>query len=397
MPDIEVKLMVEEERVPVSFILHAYQPVTQRIEILERIVNNCYIPFFENLTKKPNVRITLNITGCLLELLATKYPYVLELIEKCISAGQIEIMGSAFFHPLLPLISIENQKYQIGKQKEILQNILGMTSSVFFPPELAVSEDLLPQILEKGYNTVLVPTNINSEPYGCNFILDNGKSIQLVKRNKELSNNISFNHYNRNITHCVLELQDKFKATNQPIVLAMDLETFGEHMEEYYYYFFNVADRIETLTLSSCLNRFPIEKVSEIFIPSSWSTTQSDIDALIPYPLWNHPFNPVHQLQHTHLRLLHQIKRYLLEGDWMDEYHASYYSCQFWWASKDWWASDLIHTGLKYQRNTLAKMIENLSEDSQQIILNLSNDIIQKIIDIVSQVEDKNEHSIYFS
>ncbi|MCE7741886.1 MAG: hypothetical protein GOP50_05465 [Candidatus Heimdallarchaeota archaeon] len=389
--------MAEEEKVPVTFILHAYQPITQRIEILERIVNNCYIPFFENLSKKPNVRITLNVTGCLLEVLATKYPYVLELIEKCISAGQIEIMGSAFYHPLLPLISIENQKYQIGKQKEIIQNILGMKSTVFFPPELAVSEEILLQILDKEYTTAIVPENINSVPYGCSYILEDGRSIQLIKRNKELSNKISFNHYNRNISHCVIDLEIQYRQTNLPIIMAMDLETFGEHMAEYYYYFFNLADQIETMTLSSCLNRFPIEQVSDVFIPSSWSTTQADIEAFVPYPLWNHPYNSVHQLQHTHLRLLHQIKRFLLEGDWIDEYHAAYYSCQFWWASKDWWSPELIHTGLKYQRNALANMIEDLSKDSQQIILNLSNDIIQKIVDIASQLEDKNEHSIYFS
>ncbi|MHA1200672.1 MAG: polysaccharide deacetylase family protein [Candidatus Heimdallarchaeaceae archaeon] len=389
--------MVEEEKVPVTFILHAYQPITQRIEILERIVNNCYIPFFENLSKKPNVRITLNITGCLLEVLATKYPYVLELIEKCISSGQIEIMGSAFYHPLLPLISIENQKYEIGKQKEIIQNILGMKSTVFFPPELAVSEEILSQISDKGYTTVIVPENINSEPFGCSYILESGKSIQLIKRNKELSNKISFNHYNRNISHCVIDLEIQHRQTNRPIIMAMDMETFGEHMAEYYFYFFNLADRIETMTLSSCLNRFPLEAVSDVFIPSSWSTTKADIEAFVPYPLWNHPYNSVHQLQHTHLRLLHQIKRFLLDGDWIDEYHAAYYSCQFWWASKDWWAPELIHTGLKYQRNVLAKMIEELSKDSQQIILNLSNDIIQKIVDIASQLEDKNEHSIYFS
>ena len=386
-----------EEKVPVTFILHAYQPVTQRIEILERIINNCYIPFFENLNKKPNVKITLNITGCLLEILATKYPYVLGLLEKSISAGQIEIMGSAFYHPVLPLISLENQKYQIGKQKEIIQNILGLKSSVFFPPELAVSEKILPQILEKGYNTVIVPENINSEPFGCNYILDNGKSIRLVKRNKELSNKIAFNHYNRNITHCVMDLETEYRKTNRPITLAMDIETFGEHMAEYYFYFFNLSDRIETMTLSNSLDRFPIDNVSDAFIPSSWSTTKADLDAFIPYPLWNHPYNSVHQLQQTHLRLLHQIKLYLQEGDWLDEYHAAYYSCQFWWASKDWWSPELIHTGLKYQRNVLAKMIDNLSKDSQQIILNLSNDIIQKIVDIASQLEDKNEHSIYFS
>ena len=105
--------MATKGSVPVVFILHAYQPITQKREILERIITNCYIPFFDNLLKNKNVRITLNISGCLLEKLAIDYPEVLALIEKAILANQIELMGSAFYHPILPLISIDNQSYHI--------------------------------------------------------------------------------------------------------------------------------------------------------------------------------------------------------------------------------------------------------------------------------------------
>jgi len=68
--------MANRESVTAVFILHAYQPITQKREILDRIINNCYIPFFENLLKNKNTKITLNISGCLLEKLAVDYPDV---------------------------------------------------------------------------------------------------------------------------------------------------------------------------------------------------------------------------------------------------------------------------------------------------------------------------------
>ena len=375
--------------VPVVFILHAYQPVTQKREILERIITNCYFPFFERLLENKNIRITLNISGCLLEKLAVDYPDVLTLIEKAILSSQIELMGSAFYHPILPLISIENQKYQIGKQKEFIQNILGLNTRVFFPPELAISEDIIPQIIEKKYEIMVVPDNTYYQLNGGNYFLENGKSILTIKRDKEISNKISFDHFKRDVTLGLRELQIKYKMRDYPIVLAMDLETFGEHHDEYYEYFFELASMVDTITLSKCAVNFPITRVITDLESTSWSTSEEDLEEEVPYPLWDHPDNPIHQLQHTHIRLLDQIKNYLTTGDWLDEYHAAHYSCQFWWASRYSWSQELVHTGLKNQRNALGKMIDNLSDDSQQIILNLSNDIIKRIVDIVSKIEEK--------
>ena len=381
--------MASRESVTAVFILHAYQPITQKREILDRIINNCYIPFFENLLKNKNTKITLNISGCLLEKLAVDYPDVLLLIEKAILANQIELMGSAFYHPILPLISIDNQKYQIGKQKDYIQNILGLNTRVFFPPELAVSEDIIPQIIEKNYEIIVVPENSYYQLIGGNYVLENGKSILTIKRDKEISNKISFDHFKRDVALGLRELQIKHKMRDYPIVLAMDLETFGEHHDEYYEFFFELAAMVDTITLSKCAANYPISRAITDITSSSWSTSEEDLEDIIPYPLWDHPANPVHQLQHIHLRLLDQIKQYLANGDWLDDYHAAQYSCQFWWASRYSWGPELIHTGLKYQRNTLGKMIEDLSEDSQQIIFNLSNDIIKRIVDIVSKIEEE--------
>ena len=166
--------MNKEKKVPVVFVLHAYQPVNQDEKVLKRIINNCYIPFLKILIENPGTKINLNIAGCLLEKLATKYPEVLELLEKAIQANQIEVMGSAFYHPVLPLLSPQDQRYQIKKQKEIVHNILGVNTGVFFPPELAVSMNLMPQIINEGYEILVAPENISYHPFGGKYELENG-------------------------------------------------------------------------------------------------------------------------------------------------------------------------------------------------------------------------------
>ncbi|NPD88352.1 MAG: hypothetical protein HGN29_06495 [Asgard group archaeon] len=389
--------MNTKKKVPVVFVLHAYQPVTQDEKILKRIINNCYLPFLKLLVKKPEIKINLNITGCLLEKLAIKYPEVLELLEKAIQANQVEIMGSAFYHPILPLLSPQDQRYQIKKQKETVHNILGVNTGVFFPPELAISMDLIPQIIKEGYEILVAPDNISYHPFGGIYELENGRNILVLKRNKKISNKISFDFYNQELEEVIEDMEKTYSLTNYPIVLAMDLETFGEHHENYYKFFFEICEKIETSTLTLSLRKFPNDVFIETFNTTTWSTSDKDLEESNPFPLWSHPLNPIHQLQQSHIQLLERVREFINSGDWFDDYQASHYSCQFWWASRDWWASELILLGLQLQRETLLKMIEVLPNKSKQIIFNLSNDIIQRIVDIIAVIEVQNEDSIHIS
>ncbi|MFW9852275.1 MAG: hypothetical protein ACFFDS_05000 [Candidatus Thorarchaeota archaeon] len=389
--------METNEKIPLVFVLHAYQPITQKEEVYNRIISKCYIPFLRKLLENPEIKITLNISGCLLEKFATNYPDVLHLIEEGILSKQIELMGSAFYHPILPLILKKDQRYQINKQKELTYNILGVNSSVFFPPELAISEEIIPQIVKEGYKIILVPENINNLKIGGYYELEDGKSIFLIKRNKKLSNNIAFNLYNGNVNEAIEDIRDHYDKQKCPILLAMDLETFGEHHKRYYNFFFELAKSTQMKTLSKSIGEFPLNKKIKNFLTTSWSTSDQDLEDNIPLPLWNHPFNAIHQLQQSHISFLERVREFIEKDEWFDDYQSSLYSCQFWWASRDWWSPELILTGLQLQRKTLIKMIDGLPKRSKQIIFNLSNDIIQRIIDLVEQKGEKNEDSIRYS
>ncbi len=383
--------MLENDKSPVIFILHAYQPITQSKEVLERIIKKCYKPFFERLLENPSVKISLNIAGCLLEKLTIEYPEIVKLIEKAKDNDQIELMGSAFYHPILPLTRQEDQSYQIQKQNIAVTGIFGAPPIAFFPPELALNPENIPIIIDEGFKIIVSAANSLNLTYGGIYQLDEGREIFILKRNKTISNKISFDYYKRDAAKLKKEISKNYKLDNLPVVLAMDLETFGEHHLNYYEFFFEIAQKVSTITLTEFQINYNISTPIDFLYFTSWSTSDEEYQQQIHLPLWNHPDNSVHQLLLEHMKLLEKTKENIESISWMDDYQAAHYSCQLWWASgltitDGFWREELILVGLNYQRLVLDSMVNELEENLKQMILKESDDIIQKIEQILLKV-----------
>ena len=88
-----------------SPLLHIYQPPTQDLKVLKQIDKECYKPLFNLLEDYDFARFCLNINGILIEQF---YEFGLsdtvELIKNLVSERIIEVVGTAKFHPILPLI-----------------------------------------------------------------------------------------------------------------------------------------------------------------------------------------------------------------------------------------------------------------------------------------------------
>jgi len=88
-----------------AHFLHIYQPSGQHPGILDKIVNESYRPILRGLYITENAKITLNINSVLTELLFSNgYRDVIEDIKSLVETGKIELVGSAKFHPFLPLL-----------------------------------------------------------------------------------------------------------------------------------------------------------------------------------------------------------------------------------------------------------------------------------------------------
>ena len=375
-------------RIPLLFILHAYQPPypVQIPSVIKRIVNNCYLPIAENLKKYPQAKIILNMNASLTEILADEAPDVLSLLSEAAERTQIEFLESGAYHPIFPLLEPEEAKKQLELNHAINKKYFGSVYNPkgVWPPELAIDYKSLRLFHEMGYSYSIAPNNAfstgveNSIPY----LSFSNQKFALLSRNRILSNNIAFRSYNDDTSLAVRDIINSYR--DKPVILAMDIETFGEHHESYWNFLFNLlsSPKLKVGTFNEVLASPSWLEIKKVFA-SSWSTENHERDHGIPFPLWDHPKNPIHAIQHAHFLLLRACvrSRYLslsaVPTSQLVLYMKSMHSCQFWWASGNGrWSPELIRKGFELQRACLNSFCH---DEGSALYLNLSDSLLERL------------------
>ena len=362
-------------------LLHIYQPPTQEIEILKRIDKECYKPLFSMMDEHENAKFCLNINGILIELL---YEFGLgdtvDLLKNLVSESKIEIVGTAKYHPILPLIPEKEVYHQVGMNEEINRKEFGniWQRNGFFPPEMAISPKITQIIRELGYKWVLISGIACPEDWPYDKIYCSPNGLQLFFRDDILSNKISFKkikvkEFVKAIKKIFLPEKNqeigKTIESNRYIVTAMDGETFGWHIKLYEKTFLGKAldliekdDDIKIIFITEIDKHFPISSKRINPRNSSWSTSFDDLEANVPYPLWKHPENSIHKF---YWKIMKSLNRLIELGDKLDLtknwevsnyyqtaryfYDRGLHSCPIWWANpvQGMWSPNLIYKGLE--------------------------------------------------
>lgn len=366
-------------------VLHLYQPPTQLPEVLRRICDECYRPLLRILAGLADSRLTLNVAGSLVEQLRQHQMVdVIDGLRALAEAGKVELTGSAMYHAILPLLPSREGRRQITLNQRTNRGAFGdaFRPAGFFPPELCFADSIVPTLLETGHRWVLV------SGVGCpiDWPLDAISTLScevgelaVFYRDDVLSNRIAFADLDAESFLANLRAL-RGRRDNIYVVTAMDGETFGHHLPGWEEAFlargFRLveqsepasevmstapADRINVVTISSLLDRFP-RTPGPLPRPSSWSTTGDDLAAGNAFPLWKDPGNRIHQLQWTLTDLALDLtyraetlgdsepsRRYArIARDQMDR---ALHSCQYWWASRrPMWDVNMVHRGLLEQQ-----------------------------------------------
>lgn len=357
-------------------MLHAYQPPYQDVGVLRKINKECYKPLFSMLEEHENIKISLNINSNLIEMFHEfDLEDTLELLKNLVSENKIEILGTAKFHPILPLIPEKEAQNQIRLNEAINRvEFQKWERKGFFPPEMAINSKVAKFIQQLGYKWVIMSGIACPIKWPYDYIYCSPNGLQLFFRDDILSNKISFNHINAK--EFVKDLNDIFKDKKEPkdkdkyIITAMDSETFGHHIKKYERTFLskvfeliNSQKEIKIVFISDLDRYFPIHKEKIIPRDSSWSTTHEDIKAHIPFPLWDHPDNSIHKLYWKIMRSLNNLMTLLenldLTQDWEVEnyyntarwfYDKGICSDSTWWANpiRGAWSPNLIYKGIEF-------------------------------------------------
>ncbi|MFA5351492.1 MAG: glycoside hydrolase family 57 protein, partial [Candidatus Omnitrophota bacterium] len=230
--------------------------------------------------------------------------------------GQIEISVTPYYHPILPLLCSTNIAKEANKKtalpkkefnypidaKEQIESAVGFYKQRFdtkpegmWPSEEAVSEHILPYIIESGVKWIVTDEAIlfkslkikkrNTKILYQPHLLKRKKGeLSIVFRDRNLSDLIGFNYHGMKETDAVnnfighLENINKaFKDTDTLVTIAMDGENAWEFFRndghdflELFYQRISDSDFVKTTTISEYLKLNPAKTEIKRLSAGSW-------------------------------------------------------------------------------------------------------------------------------
>ncbi len=111
---------------PLRFVfgLHNHQPVGNFDGVFEQAYRDGYLPFLELMEQYGEIAFTLHTSGPLLEWLADHRPEYVDRLRALVARGQVEILGGAFYEPILPMIPRRDRVGQIRAYTSHLRELL---------------------------------------------------------------------------------------------------------------------------------------------------------------------------------------------------------------------------------------------------------------------------------
>lgn len=325
--------------IDVGFVLHFFQPWWNAPEIVRRVTEQCYGPFFKfaATTRAPFV-CTVNVHAGLIEFLRKHYPETFGHFQSALMAGKLELLGTAREHPIIPIIPFRETRRQIRSDEERKIRLgIHRNSSGFWFPEAAFSLDALSEVRRAGYRWTVLDDNSfphHEKPYdhilACRDMLIFLRSWHWSRY--LWADHIDFGTLKEKMR---MELPSWVSAKRAYIIFAMDGETFGEHIRGFSEKtLFPMAEewggngtikRMEELCLL-----YPVQEISRLR-EGSWSTGEDDFARNERYPLWDHSQNMCHWLlwQLVHLALRYTERTEDAREDGMRITN----SCHWWWMS----------------------------------------------------------------
>lgn len=324
-------------------------------KVLRKVAEKSYGPMNALLEKLlnnyPDFRVSLSITGVLIEQLEMWAPEVLESFKRLVKTGRVEIVAETYYHSLAFFYSRREFERQVEAHKNKIREVFGVETQVFRNTELSYNNELAKWADEYGFKGIIAEGwDPILEWRSPNFIYKpvDTKNISLLLKNYHLSDDVAFRFGDKNWPQWPLDA-DTYKEWvsssiygKQVVNLFMDYETFGEHqwadtgIFDFYEAFVDKWLQQEDntfYTISEAIDNF--EPVGEIDMPYTvtWADTERDLTAWLG-----------NRMQQEALRYIYSLEEDILMtddmnliSDWrkLQTSDHVYYMCTKWFNDGD--------------------------------------------------------------
>jgi hypothetical protein len=313
-------------------VLHFYQPPLSQPEFILEAAKLSYQRIADALLKSPDSRVTVNFAGCLLEqLLFLKQHKLIADWQKLVARGQVELLGSAYWHALLPKISLDELARQIIAQEKILARIFKIDQPAgFFAPELAYSPGLAKWLVTRGYRYAVVDEiSVDGQLSGDKqlFYQDQASGLIMAARQREWSKKYPPEALAVDLSACP---QDLFTATDGELYGLRHCDYRGNLEKSWQ------NQEIDKITVSQALTEQATFPPADL-VAASWESTPIELVSQQPFAVWNDRHNHLQKILWSLADLAQEAAQHFIDDknqEWILRHlHQGLASCAWWWAS----------------------------------------------------------------
>jgi alpha-amylase len=271
---------------PIRFIfaIHNHQPVGNFDHIFEQSYQESYLPFLDVFEGYGKIKLTLHISGSLIEWLAEEHPEYLNRVAALVRQHRIEIIGGPFFEPILAMLPSRDRIGQIQMYSDWLKKRLGAEVSGLWIPERVWEQSYVRDIADAGMKYTILDDShfkfagVRDSALTRHYLTeDDGKTLNVFPGSEKLRYLIPFGQVEHIIDYFREASLSSSSSAETVLVHADDGEKFGSWPEtsrhvyddKWLHRFFDAlsenSDWIHTATPSEVISSVP--PLGKIYIP----------------------------------------------------------------------------------------------------------------------------------
>jgi alpha-amylase len=266
-----------------ALVLHNHQPVGNFEHVFQQAYQDSYEPLLDVLSRYETLKLSMHVSGSLIEWLSTNHPDYLERLADLVARGRLEILGGAFYEPILAMIPSRDRIGQIRSFTRWLEDRLGATVRGMWVPERVWEQSFVRDIVAAGIEyTVLDDFHfknaglVESQLYGPYLTEDDGQVMTIFPGSERLRYLIPFAEPQETLDYLGRIANERSDAV---VVFGDDGEKFGtwpgthKHvytdrwLERFFDLLVENQDWIRLATLAEAADNAP--PLGKIYLPES--------------------------------------------------------------------------------------------------------------------------------
>ncbi len=313
---------------PIRFVLtlHNHQPIGNFDHVFEEAYQDSYLPFLDVFEPYESLRIGLHTSGSLMEWLNARHPEYLDRLAELVQRGRVEIVGGAYFEPILAMIPSRDRVGQICSYTRWLENRLGCSVRGMWVPERIWEQSYVRDLTAAGIEYSILDDFhfkasglVDEQLFGHYLTEDDGRTMSIFPGSERLRYLIPFGQPHETVDYLRHVAE---RHPNAVVLFGDDGEKFGTwpdthdhcYRDQWLRRFFDVLtenqDWLHMTTPSEAVDN--VEPLGKVYLPTC--SYREMTEWALPVDLQNEYYDLSHEMESD--GRWESLRRFVRGGYW---------------------------------------------------------------------------------